>query len=161
MLIALLFAAISGIPYASSAQADIRWDVLWRDSFYKQISGFTILGLTAIGLLISLRKRINKVSFGDFGIWRLTHTVLGLAGLFALIAHTGFRLGSELNFLLLINFLLLATVGAGATTVVAAEHRMSPSMAKHHRKRWNWLHIVLFWPLPILLGVHILKTYYF
>ena len=105
--------------------------------------------------------RYEKFSFGDFGIWRIAHIVLGLGGLCALIAHTGFRLGSELNFLLLMNFLLLAAFGAGATTVVAAEHRMTPSMAKHHRKRWNWLHLILFWPFPILLGVHVLKTYYF
>jgi nitrite reductase (NADH) large subunit len=75
--------------------------------------------------------------------------------------HTGFRLGDQLNQLLLMNFLLLAIVGAVGSTVIAAEHRLPPMLAKKQRHAWTWLHIVLFWPFPILLGFHIVKGYYF
>lgn len=156
-----LFVFIWRVPYASSVQYDIRWDLLWRDSLFKQISGFTILGLLALGLVVSLRKRISTFTLGKYDVWRVSHIVLGVAALLVLIAHTGFRFGSELNFLLMINFLLLAAAGANASTVVATEHRMVPSIAKKQRKLWNKVHLLLFWSLPVLLGFHVLKTYYF
>ena len=159
--LSVLFIFIWRIPYASSVQHSIQWDLLWRDSLFKQISGFSILALFSIGLLISLRKRIKKMSYGDYGVWRFAHVILGIASLIVLVAHTGFRLGDNLNFLLMINFLLLAVVGANASTVVATEHQQVPAMAKKQRKRWNWMHLILFWPLPLLLGFHVFKTYYF
>ncbi len=159
--LAALFIFIWRIPYADSVQHSIRWDLLWRDSLFKQISGFTILGLFACGLLISLRKRLKKFDKGDYDLWRFAHIVLGIGALLALVGHTGFRLGSELNLILMINFLLLAAAGANISTVVATEHRMVPAEAKKQRKRWTWLHLLLFWPLPVLLGFHITKTYYF
>jgi nitrite reductase (NADH) large subunit len=161
LIIASLFLLISHIPYASSVQNEIRWDLLWRDSLLKQISGFSILGLFAIGLLVSLRKRVSKFTLGDYDMWRMTHIVLGVGALAALIVHTGFRIGNELNMLLLINFLLLAAVGARAGTVIATEHKMVPAQAKKKRKLWNRTHIFLSWSLPVLLGFHVLKTYFF
>ena len=161
LTITVLFVFIWRIPYASSVQHEIRWDLLWRDSLFKQISGFSILGLILIGLFISLRKRVSKFTYGAFDLWRISHVALGIVALAALVIHTGFRLGSELNLLLMINFLLLAVVGANASTVVATEHRMQPAIAKKQRKLWNKVHLLLFWSLPVLLGFHILKTYYF
>jgi len=161
LTIAVLFVFIWRIPYAASVQHEIRWDMLWRDSLFKQISGFSILGLIVIGLFISLRKRMAKFTAGDYDLWRISHVVLGIVALLALIAHTGFRFGSELNLLLMINFLLLAVAGANASTVVATEHRMVPAVAKKQRKLWNKVHLLLFWSLPVLLSFHVLKTYYF
>lgn len=149
------------IPYASSVQHEIRWDLLWRDSLLKQISGFSILGLIVIGLFISLRKRMSKFTIGNYDLWRISHVVLGITALAVLVVHTGFRFGSELNMLLMVNFLLLAAAGANASTVVATEHRLVPSVAKKQRKLWNKVHLFLFWSLPVLLGFHVLKTYYF
>jgi nitrite reductase (NADH) large subunit len=156
-----LFIFVWRVPYADTVQHAIRWDMLWRDSLFKQITGFTVLGLLGIGLLLSLRKRVTKINVGDYSLWRMAHVVLGIGALLALVAHTGFRLGSEMNLLLMLNFLLLAAAGANASTVVATEHRMIPGIAKKQRKRWTWLHLLLFWPLPVLLGFHIAKTYYF
>lgn len=161
LTLAVLFIFIWRIPYADSVEYAIQWDLLWRDSLFKQISGFTILGLFAIGLVISLRKRVTKFNVGDYDLWRIGHIVLGIGSLVVLIAHTGFRFGSELNLLLMINFLLLAAAGANASTVVATEHRMVPSLAKAQRRLWNKVHLLLFWTLPVLLGFHVLKTYYF
>ncbi len=161
LTLTVLFVFIWRVPYASSVQYEIRWDMLWRDSLFKQISGFTILGLLVIGLLVSVRKRVSSFTLGDYDLWRVSHIVLGITALLALIVHTGFRFGSELNFLLMINFLLLAAAGANASTVVATEHRMVPSIAKKQRKLWNKIHLLLFWSLPVLLSFHVLKTYYF
>ena len=104
---------------------------------------------------------MSKFTYGSFDLWRISHVVLGIVALAVLVIHTGFRLGNELNLLLMINFLLLAVVGANASTVVATEHRMVPAVAKKQRKLWNKVHLLLFWSLPVLLGFHILKTYYF
>jgi len=161
MMIAVLFIYTSRIPYTDSVQIDIRWDELWRDSLFKQISGFTILGFVVIGLLVSVRKRLSTFTLGNYDMWRLSHIVLGTGALLALIVHTGFRLGSELNLLLMVNFLLLAAAGANASIVVATEHRMVPTLAKKQRKLWNKAHLLLFWTLPLLLSFHVLKTYYF
>jgi nitrite reductase (NADH) large subunit len=149
------------IPYATSVQHEIRWDLLWRDSLFKQISGFSMLGLIVIGLFISLRKRMSKFTIGNYDLWRISHVVLGITALAVLVVHTGFRFGSELNMLLMVNFLLLAVAGANASTVIATEHRLVPAVAKKQRKLWNKVHLLLFWSLPVLLGFHIFKTYYF
>ena len=156
-----LFVFIWRVPYPDSVQVSLRWDELWRNSLIKQISGFTILGLILVGLGISIRKRSSKVGFGDFNQWRYLHVVLGVSALAALVVHTGFRLGDELNLILTLNFLVLAVAGANAGTVVSTEHRLNPSLAKKQRQRWTWLHIVLFMPVPVLLAAHILKSYYF
>ena len=93
--------------------------------------------------------------------WRISHIVLGITALAVLVVQTGFRFGSELNMLLMVNFLLLAVAGANASTVVATEHRLVPAVAKNQRKLWNKVHLLLFWSLPVLLGFHVFKTYYF
>lgn len=161
LTLAALFFFIWRVPYPGSVQHEIRWDMLWRDSLFKQVSGFTILGLIVFGLVVSLRKRVTKFTIGNYDLWRISHVVLGIAALLALIVHTGFRFGSELNLLLMMNFLLLVVAGANASTVVATEHRMVPLKAKKQRRLWNKVHLLLFWSLPVLLVFHVLKTYYF
>lgn len=160
ILAALLF-IVWRVPYADSVQVPLRWDELWRDTLLKQISGYSMLAMIVLGLLVSLRKRIQTFTFGDYNLWRIAHVVLGMGALLGLVVHTGFRLGNELNFILMMNFILLVIVGANASTVIATEHQQLPAVAKKQRKRWNWLHLVLFWPLPVLLSFHVVKSYYF
>lgn len=163
--LATLFLVIPRVPYLDSVQSSIalgwQWDELWRNSLFKQITGFTVLGLVAIGLLLSFRKRVSFFKVSSFNNWRMVHIVLGICALLVLIAHTGLRMGSELNWLLMVNFLLLSAVGANAGSIVATEHKTSPMIARKKRKQWTWWHILLFWPLPVLLGFHVVKTYYF
>ena len=161
MLITLAAMLIPAIPYEASVQHAWHWDVLWRDNFYKQVSGFTVLGLTAIGLLLTFRKRWRKVSFGDFAIWRLLHVTLGTLAVVALYVHTGGRMGSNLNFFLMFAFCGLILLGGLSAAVIAQEHRLVPGFSKRWRENGVWLHILLFWPVPVLLGFHVLKSYYF
>ena len=76
-------------------------DFLWRDDFTKQVSGYTLLGITVFSLLFSLRKRIKRIKFGQFGTWRMAHGILGGVTLIGVLAHTGFHWGSNLNFWLM------------------------------------------------------------
>lgn len=133
------------------------WEVLWRDGFYKQLSGYSLLAMTVLALAMSLRKRIRIFSAGRFVAWRSLHVVVGTLAFVALLIHTGGRVGSNLNLLLLSAFAGLMVLGAVTALVMASEHRLGA----HARARWYWLHLLLFWPVPVLLGVHVLKSYYF
>jgi nitrite reductase (NADH) large subunit len=159
---ALAFFLLPNVPYADSVQHAWHWDVLWREQLFKQISGFTVLALFVVGLLVSLRKRTGLLDrAGRFDFWRLGHVVLGVLVVAGLVAHTGLRIGSGLNLLLITSFSLMLLLGAATTAVIALEHRLDSGVAQRLRRQSVWLHILLFWPVPALLGWHIFKTYWF
>jgi nitrite reductase (NADH) large subunit len=150
------------IPFAESVQAGQRvLDILWRVSWIKQLTGFTVLGLALISVLLSARKRLKRFSWGEFGNWRAFHAILGTVALAALISHTGFRLGQNFNAILMANFLALALIGAGAGAVTAFERRLSARAARQLRRVWTGAHIALAFPLPALVIVHVVMAYYF
>jgi len=163
LLGALLVIFAPALPYADSVQHTWHWDMLWREGLFKQISGFTVLGLFVLGLLLSPRKRIKKLrSLGSFDGWRLVHIVLGLLVILGLAAHTGFRLGDGLNLLLMAAFSATLVLGALSTGVMALEHRIDGAPARRRLRRQSVLwHILLFWPVPVLLGWHIFKSYWY
>lgn len=161
LIIALLLTVLSPWQYAETVQGGWKPETLWLDGFYKQVSGFTLLGLSALGLLISMRKRIRKLSLIDYGYWRVAHSVLGGLALVTLLLHTGLSFGDNLNFLLMSCFVGLAIVGAVSGMVTAMESGSGKVVLGRWRRCSTWTHIALFWPLPVLLGFHIAKTYYF
>lgn len=158
--VALALALVILVPYAATVQVSWQWDLLWRESFWKQVSGFSVLGLSVVLATISLRKRVRRFTLGDFPVWRVVHAVLGALTLAGLAVHTGGRLGSNLNFTLMATFLGVVALGAAAGGVIALEHRLGSGAARL-RRTWLWTHILISWPIPVLLGFHVLKTYYF
>lgn len=158
-------AALAGSDLSiDGAQPRVPLDLLWRDGFWKQLSGFGLLGLAAGAGLISMRKRIRRLSFGSFAGWRLVHAAIGVAALVVLFAHTGFRLGHGLNSWLMATFLGLTLIGAAAGAVKAGEHKLAEvrtGSGKRMRKIPLWFHILAFWPLPLLLAAHVLSVYYY
>jgi nitrite reductase (NADH) large subunit len=44
---------------------------------------------------------------------------------------------------------------------VPPHHRRAPAQARRVRSALTWMHILLFWPVPVLLGFHVFKTYYY
>lgn len=162
VLAGLAFFLLPALPYPDSVQVSWRWDNLWRDGLFKQISGFSILGLFAVGLLVSPRKRMKQFqNLGSFDTWRWVHIGLGVLVVLTLLVHTGMSLGSGLNFLLMTSFSALLLLGGLATGVIATEHKLGRSLAMRLRKQSIWMHILLFWPVPVLLGFHIFKGYWF
>ncbi len=159
-----LVALISFWPEAQVATSvqQVNWfEGIWNDKFWKQVTGFSLLGLTAIGLLMSLRKRLSWAWMGKFSAWRLVHILLGIACCLTLVLHSGFHLGANLNQLLMINFLAVVLLGAVTSSAIGTGHKLSGSTASGSRKYMQWLHIIVSWPLPILLTFHILSVYYF
>jgi nitrite reductase (NADH) large subunit len=160
LIAALLLAIVIAVPYASTVQVPWQWDVLWREGFWKQVSGFTVAGLSAALLVLSLRKRVRRFSLGEFSWWRVAHALLGGLTLAGLAVHTGGRLGANLDFMLMAFFLGMVAVGAASGGVIALEHRLGAGAARLRRAAL-WMHILLFWPVPVLLASHVFKTYYF
>lgn len=160
-------ATVAPIPFADTVQTLMHSiDQLWRNDLFKQISGFSLLGLCVIALGLSARKRIKRFGFGSFGWWRVVHGLLGLSSLGVLIVHTGFRMGHNLNFYLMTAFLGLNLLGAAAGFITAMESAgggagRAAGFARQWRPWLTWGHILLFWPLPVLIGFHIASVYFF
>jgi nitrite reductase (NADH) large subunit len=148
-------------PYADTVQQELRVDELWRNGLYKQISGFILLGLSVLLALVSLRKHVSRLRWGRFDGWRLVHVLTGVLSLAVLFAHTGFRPGDNLNFYLMLVFAGLLLAGAAASAVIGLQHVLPLTLARRIRTFSIWSHVLLLWPLPALLGFHVLKTYWY
>lgn len=160
LILSGLFITLEPIPVAKSVQS-FSIDFLWDDPFWKQVTGYSLLGVSLVGLLMSLRKRFSWFTLGAFDNWRLFHIVLGVLLLFTLSMHTGLQLGANLNFMLMLTYLGIAVTGSFAALMVVFEARMSPFTAKRARSVANNIHLLLFWPFPVLVGFHIVSFYYF
>ena len=93
LLLSVIYIITPEAQVSESVQSTGWFESIWHDKFWKQVTGFSLLGLTLIGLLMSLRKRLNFEWMGDFAFWRLLHVVLGLLCAVTLIFHTGFHSG--------------------------------------------------------------------
>ena len=164
-LILLVWFAVGEISVAQSVvDGWHRLDLLLQDSLFKQISGYSLLGLTAIGLLLPLRKRFSWFSVGDYGWWRTMHATIGSLTLLGLIVHTGMRLGANLNFVLGSVFLAINVTGVLVGVFTSMESRFHGATAialRRWRPRVTRVHFWLLWPLPALLAIHIFCAYYY
>lgn len=161
---ALLTAVIPRINLADTYVIDDIFRNMWFDSLWKQYSGYSLLGLTVISAGIGLRKRIRFMArLGSFDFWRISHLILGALSALVLIWHTGFRVGSNLNLILMVSFLIVLGFGAIAGLATGGEHDLQSrgisSAKKPARTLPMWVHVVALWPLPALLIFHILLVY--
>lgn len=164
----ILFSPVA--PYATSVQSiDVltrtmnwHWDNLWRSTLLKQITGFTVLAAIVLASALSLRKRLQKLmSYGSFDSWRIAHLALSAIALITLLLHTGFRMGHGLNFYLMSLFIALSLLGIATTVSLSYAHQLKPAIASTIRKHSIRWHIFLAWPIPVLLGWHVLKGYWY
>jgi nitrite reductase (NADH) large subunit len=154
-------AFLSPFPPSDSIQNAPAIGLLWHSTPVRRVTGFSLLGVVVLSLLLSARKRIARFRSGSVGAWRAIHAGLGLASLLGLATHTGLRLGENLNRVLMLDFLALALAGSLAGLVTALERRLDGPTSRRLRAGWTLTHIVLTWPLPVLVGFHILATYYY
>lgn len=163
-LLAVLLAIFLPPPAMADSVESWRYriDQFWRDNVIKQITGYSLMAIFLIGLLLSLRKRFKWFRFGHFAYWRVFHTAFGVVALIALFIHTGFRFGHNLNFWLMFTFVALNLLGAFAGILAAIESKGTTKAAltaRRFRPALTYAHLVLFWPLPVLLTFHILSVY--
>jgi nitrite reductase (NADH) large subunit len=165
-VLAIVTAVVPHWPYSQSVEDSLRVDLLWIDPLIKQISGFTLLGFMVIAAVLGLRKRIKLFrNLGGYNGWRLVHGVVGALLLAGLFVHTGFHLGDNLNGWLMGTFLALSALGAIAGGVTAVEHKLLNGPLKGARTAPRvlpaWAHIVLLWPIPLLLAAHVASVYFY
>lgn len=163
-LLAALIAAIASIvslPYADTMHAGWRWDLLWTESTYKQVSGYALLGVSVLVSAVSVRKRVRRFTWARYSSWRLAHVLVGLVAIGVLLVHTGFRAGSNLNAWLTASFAGLLIAGGLAGMATALGQSAAGSTVRTLKNVSFWMHVVFLWPLPVLLGFHIFKGYYF
>lgn len=163
IVIIVLMATVPSLAFASSVQDEWRSiDVLWRDGFTKQVTGFTLVAILLATVAFSVRKRTIRI--GHYGLWRAMHTALGTSMLLGLIAHTGIRMGSNLNFALSFTFLALTFLGGLAGVATSVESSLSGGAAmfvRSWRPKLTWMHIALFVPFPALLAGHVFSVYWY
>lgn len=149
--------------YSTSIQsAQFAWDQFLLDDFWKQVTGYSLVGLAAIAASLSARKRIKKLAFGTYGLWRVFHSAIGLMCVFGLVLHTGMHLGANLNFALMVSFIGTLAIGGLTGIVTSLESKAGtppPPWVKAWRPRMTWVHVFLTWPLPVLIAFHILAFY--
>lgn len=163
---AALYAALPGLSTEQSYDPGLTLGDFFVDGFLKQVTGFTLLGLSVIAAILSLRRRVKWLNFGDYAIWRVIHLVLGVVAVGTLVIHSGFSLGSNLNAVLMICFLGVIAAGALAGAAIATEHKLAALGPVKQRKAkprdWSWwLHMLFLWPLPVLLLIHIATVYFY
>lgn len=159
VLAALVAILAPAWPYSPSLERGIGLDQLWLDGTWKQVTGFTMVGLSALIAFLSVRKRIKANWLGGYKFWRIVHAAVGTAALAILFMHTGFHLGNNLNFWLMATFLAIAVAGSLTGIVTAREHSLLSKGMPSPRGAFVWLHIFTFWPMPVLLVLHIVTAY--
>lgn len=146
------------IPYSTTWSGMGLLESWWRDGFASQVTGYTMAGLALLSCVLSLRKRIPFVTWGGIGWWRLAHIVLAWAGAAMLVAHTGWRLGHNLNRSLVLTYLALIALGGIAAMVIAWDHRIR----RHAPWARRWLvnaHIAVVWLMVPFLAFHLVEVY--
>lgn len=165
LLLCLSWILVTPIPLTDSVQSAWRSTEQWiRGDVGRQVTGFSLVALTLLGLVFSLRKRIAWFRWGSYGFWRATHGVLGTSVLLALVVHTGLRLGNNLNWMLGVTFLTTALLGGLAGIASSLESRATGANAlriRTWRPRLSRIHFWVTWPLPLLIALHILSFYWF
>ncbi len=149
------------VPFSESVQQSFHVDVLWRDHTLRQASGFSLLALTLMASLLTLRKRWSRITSGSFATWRTAHAVIGVLTLAVLAMHTGLRLGDNANLALMASFGVLNIVGAAAGGATALERTWAPVLGMRCRRVLVAAHILAIWPLPVLIVMHVVSVYYF
>lgn len=162
LLLLLLAVSIPAWPPLDTLQGGWHIENLWLQGGWKQVSGYSLLTLSCLGLLMSLRKRWSGFEYRTYPAWRVFHVTVGMFALMALLVHTGLAFGHNLDRILAVDFLSLSLLGAATGGLVVLEGRSSANAVVRRLKSCSyWGHVVLFWPLPVLLAFHILSSYYF
>ena len=160
-----LWVIVGKVPFANSVnQAMHQVDFIWRDSFWKQVTGYTLMSMAALGLLLPLRKRLKRFSFGSYSFWRTAHAVVGTLTVLGLIVHTGMHMGANFNFMLSSVFIAINVTGVAVAVVTSMEAKATGDLmikVRKWRPRISNLHLWLLWPLPALLAIHIFCVYYY
>lgn len=151
------------IPFATKVTDIGLLERLWTVNILRQITGFTLLAFIVILVMLSARKRLPRFQWGSYKVWRLVHAAMGAMTLAFLYIHTGGRWGHGLSHGLMTAFVSVAVIGGVVGLGIAFEHRIGTTahQAARLRRALFWFHLLVSWPLPVLLLAHIFVGYVF
>ncbi|HVJ91872.1 MAG TPA: hypothetical protein VM580_18860 [Labilithrix sp.] len=145
--------------------------------FLRQVSGFVGLGLIAIQVALAARKRLGKPSARHMTVWKRVHQLTGLPLLLVILAHTGARVGTNLNVLLLaslVAMMLVAQFGhifKATVATLAWAASAKPKLRELNEsangetgdvhKTGLLVHVAFAVTVTSLLAVHVFCVYYF
>jgi len=161
MCLAILAAVTRPIPIPKSASIRLGVGRLMTENAFQQATGYLLVMLSIFSLALSLRKHWSRFQLFDFPFFRVIHVILGTATLVVLAIHTGFRLGRGFEFALAIDFLAVCFLGGLAGVITAISHNWNGVTARNSRQGATRAHLVAFWPLPVLVALHIFQVYYY
>jgi nitrite reductase (NADH) large subunit len=153
--IGTLLAAAS--PAVRAALVPARWDFLWREPGPQQATGFALVGLFLVALLLPLRNRLGARVPGSGNLWRVVHVLVGVLLVLALAVHGSARAGQGLNLAVSVATAALVVAGGAA----ALGWRAAPPQRRAVRGWLRPLHRLLLWPALGLIAAHVLAVYYF
>ncbi len=161
-LAALATLLIPRVPIPNQFEPTL-YERLWNDAFWQQWTGYLLLGLSLIGFgMIILLKRRLLTRWGNYSGWQFAHIGLGVSCVVVLFAHTGFRLGDNLNAMLMVCYLASLIFGALTgmlTGGLSYLRKWKISLTRKTRLMPVRIHIAVLFPLPMLLIAHILIVY--
>ena len=149
------------IPMPKTSAVRLGIGRVMTDNAFQQATGYLLIALSIFSLALSLRKRWSRFRFADFPFFRVLHVILGTSTLFVLAVHTGLRLGRGFELALAIDFLAVCILGGIAGIVTAVSHRWDGLQARDRRLAAARVHLIAFWPLPVLVAIHIFQVYYY
>lgn len=157
-LVAVAVAAFAFLPRvpAPASVDGIGFDLsmLWRDGVWRQATGYLLVAGLVILTGLSARRRMKRFRVSTPAFWRWCHGVAGMVVLVVAGIHTGFDAGAGLTTWLLTLLAVLSLAGALAGAI-------GPGASAGLRRTVFWGHLLLAWPLPVLLGFHVLSIYWF
>ena len=169
----LAFAAISGVAALGTVLipripipdrfGPTLFERLWGNGAWQEWSGYALLALSVAGFAAATLRRARFVSrLGDQNWWRLVHVGLGLSCVLLLFAHTGFRLGSNLNAALMGFYIAALISGACAGVLMGGATQLRrlgfAQVGKFSRIPMR-VHVIALSALPALLIIHVLIVY--
>jgi nitrite reductase (NADH) large subunit len=148
------------LPYEFSREVNY-----WETSIGQQVTGFLMVALIMVGLMLSLRKRTKWFRWGKISTWRLVHSGCAAGALGVLVLHTGGHWGEQFNFWLMLHFLVLASFGTFLGLFMPFDVRLaqyfSALTVKKIQLGLTTIHYVLYTFLPFLVLFHTVATYYY
>lgn len=139
------------------ASLDTFWfdmSALWRHGGWRQVTGYGLLVCLVLLTGLSARRRLKRFRISTAPIWRWCHAITGVSLLALVGLHTALAWGGGLTSWLMSHL-------AGASLAGAAAAVIGPDTSPRIRQTVFWSHLLLVWPLPALLGFHVLSVYWF
>ncbi|MGD8589459.1 MAG: FAD-dependent oxidoreductase [Chromatiales bacterium] len=134
----------------------------WNSRWYalQLVTGYCLVVAGLLLALLSRYKRISSCNWKNFEHWRAFHITLGFMTVLILMLHTGLHTGQGSSLWLMLNFTGLLLSGALLGGLYGLKRWLPIDWVRRSRYLSLKAHLLLLWPLPLLVGMHITKVFH-